>query len=214
MDGVLVDVRDSYRKAIQETVKFFTEKRPSPLEIQRLKEKGGYNNDWDLTEALVLARGKLAPKAEIVRKFQEFYLGRNGKPGLIENETWLLSKERLVDLQRKYCLGIVTGRPRAETVHVLKKFGVEQFFDVVVAMEDYPADKAKPDPYPVCLALKKLGAEDAVYVGDSVDDIDSAVRAGIDAVGCIPPGVPSESLKDLLITRGAQKVIQNINQLK
>jgi HAD superfamily phosphatase len=93
MDGVLVDVTDSYRKAIQETVGFFTGKKAQPEEIQKLKEHGGYNNDWDLTEAILLGRGKTAPKTQIISKFQELYLGAEEKAGFIENEKWLLPKE-------------------------------------------------------------------------------------------------------------------------
>ena len=101
MDGVLVDVSESYRKAIQETVKFFTGKSALLAEIQALKEKGGFNNDWDLTEAILLERGKVLPKAEIIRKFQEIYWGTDRKRGLIDNEKWLLPKEQLATLRKK-----------------------------------------------------------------------------------------------------------------
>jgi phosphoglycolate phosphatase-like HAD superfamily hydrolase len=96
---------------------------------------------------------------------------------------------------------------------VLKKFGVEALFDVVVAMEDYPPKKAKPDPYPIQLALEKLGTKEAVYVGDSVDDITAAKRAGIRAFGYIPSGVFAGQLKGLLLSRGAEKVLNNIKEI-
>ncbi len=214
LDGVLVDVTASYRKAIQETVRFFTGEIAGLKEIQQLKEKGGYNNDWDLTEAILISRSKSVPKTDVVKRFQELYLGTHGKPGFIENERWLLDHDKLVQLQRKYRLGIVTGRPRAETLYVLKKFSVEEVFDVIVAMEDYPADKAKPDPYPLCLALERLGLEKAVYVGDSVDDIIAAKRAGIEVIGCILPGVATNHLRKLLLTWGAKRVLNSINEIE
>ncbi|MCW4010380.1 MAG: TIGR01548 family HAD-type hydrolase [Candidatus Bathyarchaeota archaeon] len=213
MDGVLVDVTGSYRRAIQKTVQFFTGETVQPREIQELKERGGYNNDWDLTEAILISKGQKAPKKEIIQKFQEFYLGAEGESGLIENEKWLLRKEKIEELRKKHCLGIVTGRPREETVYVLRKFDVESLFDVVVAMEDYPPEKSKPDAYPITLALKKLGVQDAVYVGDSVDDIKAAVRAGVKAIGCVPPDVSAGELKELLYSMGAEKVLSNVNQV-
>jgi len=213
MDGVLVDVTDSYRKAIQETTQFFTGKTVEPSEIQAFKEKGGLNNDWDLTEAILLSRGKTVPKAGIIKKFQELYLGSDEKKGFIENEKWLLQKEKLVALHKQHKLGIVTGRPRAETLYVLKKFHMQNLFDVIVAMEDYPPEKTKPDPYPIKLAMEKLGLEDAVYVGDSVDDITAAKRAGVKAIGCIPSGVPLSHLGDLLLKNGAKEVLSNINDV-
>jgi HAD superfamily phosphatase len=213
LDGVLVDVSASYRKAIQETVRFFAHKPALAEEIQALKEKGGYNNDWDLTQAILRQRGKNLRRGEIVQKFQELYLGSEGKKGFIDNEKWLLPKKELATMHAKHCLGIVTGRPTFETSYVLKKFAVEDFFDVVVAMEDYPADKAKPDSTPIRLALEKLGAREAVYVGDSVDDIAAAKSAGIRAFGCIPPGVSAEPLGELLLRHGAEKVIGSIREI-
>ena len=95
-------------------------------------------------------------------------------------------------------LGIVTGRPRNEVLFALKKFGVEAFFDVVVAMEDYPAQRSKPDPFSLNLALEKLGKETAVYVGDSVDDMKAAKLANMRPIGCLPPGVKMNNLKTVL----------------
>ncbi len=214
MDGVLVDVSDSYRKTIQETIQFYTGKKAGTEEIQHLKEKGGYNNDWDLTEALLIGKGKLVPKTEIIKKFQELYLGVGGKAGFIENEKWLLAEEKLMSLKKKFYLGIVTGRPRTETLHVLKKFKVEGYFDIIVAMEDYPPEKAKPNPYPICLALERLRVKRAIYVGDSVDDVTSAKRANITAVGCIPPGVEANRLRAILLKAGAEKILNSVNEIE
>lgn len=213
MDGVLVDVSSSYRKAIQETVGFFTGKKAQLKEIQGFKQKGGYNNDWDLTEAILFTRGKTVPKLEIIEKFQEFYIGVEGKNGFIENEKWLLSVELLKQLHKKYSLGIVTGRPREEALFVLRKFEVENLFDVLVTMEDYPPEKAKPDPYSINLALIKIGKTEAIYVGDSVDDINAAKRANIKPVGCIPPGIPATQLKELLMKQGAKIILDDINAI-
>jgi len=213
MDGVLVDVRFSYRKAIQETVRFFTEEKALPREIQELKQQGGYNNDWDLTAAILHKKGKHIPKTEIVKKFQELYLGIEGKSGFIQNEKWLLPKIFLEQLHKKYELGIVTGRPKEETLFVLRKFQVENLFDVIVTMEDYPPEKAKPDPYPIKLALEKIGKKVAIYIGDSIDDIAAAKHAGVRAIGCIPPGIPENPLKDLLLRSGAEKVLNNVKEI-
>jgi HAD superfamily phosphatase len=213
MDGVLVDVTNSYRKTIQETVRHFTGKEATAVEIQRLKEKGGYNNDWDLTQTIIAGRGKTVTRAEVIQKFQELYLGTEGKRGLIESEEWLLSKEVLGLLCEKFQIGIVTGRPKKEAFFVLRKFKVASFFDVVVAMEDYPTERSKPDPYPVKLALERIGKSKVIYVGDSVDDITSAKRAGIRAIGCIPPGADRDRLTELLLKTGAEAVLDKIDDI-
>lgn len=54
IDGVLVDVSDSYRRAIIETVSHVHAESVSQDTVQLFKEAGGFNNDWELTDALAL----------------------------------------------------------------------------------------------------------------------------------------------------------------
>ncbi len=64
MDGVLIDVSKSYRKAIQKTVQIYMEtclgfKRTKEdwitnEEISLFKSVGGFNSDWDLTSGILL----------------------------------------------------------------------------------------------------------------------------------------------------------------
>ncbi len=63
MDGVLIDVSDSYRTATRATVQFYFERLlgltpfagdlVSRDDVTALKLAGGFNNDWDLTTALI-----------------------------------------------------------------------------------------------------------------------------------------------------------------
>ena len=53
MDGVLVEVTDSYRETIRATVRHFTGEEVSQRLIQEFKNQGGWNNDWDLVSALI-----------------------------------------------------------------------------------------------------------------------------------------------------------------
>jgi HAD superfamily phosphatase len=63
IDGVLIDVRDSFMKAICKTVQFYfkeilgfqgSQNLINPEETEYFKNAGGFNNDWDLTSAVVL----------------------------------------------------------------------------------------------------------------------------------------------------------------
>ena len=96
---------------------------------------------------------------------------------------------------------------------VLRKFGVEKLFDVVIAMEDYPPEKSKPDPYPISLAVGKLGTTKGIYVGDSVDDIIAAKRAGVKAIGCVSPGVCKSRLEEVLLKCGAETILKKISDI-
>jgi HAD superfamily phosphatase len=54
IDGVLVDVADSYRRAIVESVDRVYGRTIDDAAIQQFKNAGGFNNDWELTEAAAL----------------------------------------------------------------------------------------------------------------------------------------------------------------
>jgi histidinol-phosphate aminotransferase len=212
LDGVLVDVSQSYRVAIKKTAEHFTGKEVSFAEIENYKRMGGYNNDWDLTEALIQANGKSVLREEIIRVFQEYYVGSNFN-GLIKNERWLLPSRILEDLHKKFRLGIVTGRPRQEVRYVLKKFAVNRYFDVIIDMEEM-RDKQKPNPFGIKLALEKIQAKRAMYIGDTVDDITAASSAGIVPIAVLPPQAKDErELIEILKQAGARKVLNDINEL-
>ncbi|MFB6356416.1 MAG: TIGR01548 family HAD-type hydrolase [bacterium] len=69
IDGVIVDVHDSYRRAIMDTVEDFTGVRPPDETIQSLKDAGGFNNDWEVTYALVL--WNLIPETDRVLSYSD-----------------------------------------------------------------------------------------------------------------------------------------------
>jgi len=54
VDGVLVDVADSYRRAIVEAVEYVYGDSIRREEVQQFKDAGGFNNDWELTYAAAL----------------------------------------------------------------------------------------------------------------------------------------------------------------
>ena len=207
MDGVLVDVGQSYRTAIQKTAEFFTKQEVTKEQIQEFKMKGGFNDDWDLTQAIIKSRGMDLTKEKVVEKFQEVYFQ------VRDTEKWLLDKEVLSELKKKFKLGIVTGRPKDEAIYVLENNNVTDDFEFMIGMEEMEG-KQKPNPFGILEAMKALNVENAVYIGDTVDDIMAAKNAEIDGIGVYPPGFKSEELKKLMIENGAKVVLDNVNQIK
>lgn len=76
-----------------------------------------------------------------------------------------------------WAMGVCTNKPEAATHQILKAFGIDQFFGAVVGGDS--TDVIKPDPKPLLTCIEKLGADGAVYVGDSEVDAACAQRAGI-----------------------------------
>jgi HAD superfamily hydrolase (TIGR01548 family) len=54
IDGVLIDVADSYRRAIVESIEHVYGESIEYEHIQLFKDAGGFNNDWELTYAAAL----------------------------------------------------------------------------------------------------------------------------------------------------------------
>lgn len=220
MDGVLVDVSRSYRRAIEETVEQFTGRRILPGTIQRYKNGGGFNDDWKLTHAIITDTSMSVPLSRVIEEFQRRYRGENWdgfiaeEPPLIETETL----ERLCTPDR--IMGIVTGRPEAEARWTIDRFGWKKYFPLVIAKEKQEG-RFKPDAFPLQHALAILAAvgrqlqpEVCAYIGDTVDDMSSARAAGMWAIGFIPPYVEQkEDLAQLLRAHGAQVILYDADEL-
>ena len=184
MDGVLADVRRSYREAIARTCAAFGVKAGN-AEIGAAKAAGHANDDWAVTHALVAAGGVGASFEEVKRRFEKLYQGDDSNPGLRRHETLIPDPALLEDLARSYRLGIVTGRPRRDAERFLREQGVRGLFSAVVCREDGPL---KPNPEPVRIALELLEARTAWLLGDTPDDVRAAVGAGVVPVGVVPEG--------------------------
>jgi HAD superfamily hydrolase (TIGR01548 family) len=211
MDGVLVDVTESYRAAIQATVKHFTGDEPSHQEIQDWKNRGGWNDDWQLSTRMIQERGGNTPYDEVVEYFQKLFHG-DGTDGLILREQWLASDGLFERLADRHHLAVFTGRLRWEANVTLDRF-LPARFDPVVGADD--VSRTKPDPeglHKICAALSH---GKCWYVGDTVDDARASSAAKIPFIGIASKGNPRyEELVELLRAEGAVAVLDDINSLE
>ena len=187
MDGVLAHVGGSYRAAIIQTGAHFGV-TVTGEDISVAKAKGGANNDWVLTQRLCSEGGKEVEFQAVKDKFEELYQGVPGVPGLHTLETLIPAAGLLHELKARCPKGmaVVTGRPRRDCEKFINDFGLKGLFKACVCMEDGPP---KPDPGPVRRALEALGvpAAEALMIGDTPDDIRSAVAAGAVGIGVLTP---------------------------
>ena len=129
MDGVLVDVTESYRETIARTVEHFTGARPTHERIQEVKNAGGWNDDWKLSHHMVREAGVEAAFEDVVSHFQSVFLG-NGRvrAGLMLRERWVAQPGVLEKLHEHFDFAVFTGRPKLEAELTLRplcaRFGV------------------------------------------------------------------------------------------
>ncbi|WP_138007089.1 TIGR01548 family HAD-type hydrolase [Halalkalirubrum salinum] len=272
IDGVLVDVSGSYRRAIVESIERVYGETIDPEAIQAFKNAGGFNNDWELTYAAALfmlaretgatvsvetftdriaAEGGGLEAAEAVTEaldgidaavfdrwdrdrlhetFQTLYLGTElyteleggappfDAPGYIHDEPVLLSTAVRDELTEAYNVGVVTGRPRAEAEIALDRVGLEIPPVHRFTMDDW--EHGKPHPAALVRLADRFESESVVFVGDTLDDIETAVNADeadpdrtYAGIGALTGGLTGEEGRSAFEAAGAAAVIESINDL-
>ena len=71
MDGVLVDVTESYRETIAQTVEHSPARAITREQIQEYKNQGGWNDDWQLSHHMVTEAGIDVPFEDVKELFPE-----------------------------------------------------------------------------------------------------------------------------------------------
>ena len=145
-----------------------------------------YSPNWHLTySALGLAEERWA---EADARWLEHY--GEEEVALIEGAPDALRRVRGAGLRA----GLVTSGDRLRVSRELAGLGVAALFDVLVCAEDTVRRKPHPEALLLALERMRLSPGEAVYVGDSPEDVQMAQAAGVTAVG-VPGGFPNrESL--------------------
>ena len=211
MDGVLVDVTESYRETIARTVLHFTGTAITHERIQQYKNEGGWNDDWRLSHHIVTSAGMDIPFEQVKAHFQKLFLG-NGD-GLMQRERWVARPGALERLNQQFRFALFTGRPKAEAQMTLTRFAPELDFSPIIGMYEVSNHKPAPDGL--------LGIRDAYpgsklfYVGDTVDDARCARAAGVPFIGIAAPSNPLYiDLVFLFQEAGAYAIVDDINYLE
>jgi len=275
IDGVVVDVADSYRRAIVESIEHVYGDSIEFEDIQKFKNAGGFNNDWDLTYAAalyVLARrakpalsietytgmiaasgGGLEAAQTVVADeldpadreraladwdrdrlhdvFQQLYLGddlyrrlEDGEPdadldttGYIHDEPLLLDVDTRAAFDA-WNLGILTGRPSAEADIALDRAGLDIPDEHRFTMDDW--EQGKPHPSALVTLAERFDAERVVFVGDTLDDVRTAMNAAeadpsrtYHGVGVLTGGLTGEEGRRRFEKAGATAVLDSVNDL-
>ncbi len=195
MDGVLIDTSESYDLCISETVLYFTKNKLKVGKISELREKGGFNNDWDLTNGLIKQQGIEVEFDEIKNKFQQFY------QDFKVNEINFLTNKEL--FSSSYTTAIITGRPSNEARDGIKQLGIKPNY--IISADD--VKQQKPSPEGINWLKNNTNKTDMWFIGDTVDDM----QAG-QASNCVCIGIGKNS--ENLYKSGADIVLENINQLE
>ena len=187
VDGVLVDVRESFWRSALDTVRHLTGKRVSWAELQKWKNKPGNNDDWSMVSHWATALGRPTTYEEARDAFQQFYWDYNGRPGNVRREKMLVTAKQVEKWARRFELALFTGRTRREFAFTFDNWPASRYFKQVVTMDDVWRKKPYPDGLLKILAGREPNT--ALYAGDNIDDALAARAARVPFVAIIPPDV-------------------------
>lgn len=202
LDDTLVDTSESFDTVVAFLVKKWSDFPLGKNELTALRAEGGYNDDWVATQELLKRRG-VAMSFEVIRQEgQRVYLKL-----AYETETLLLPEEKLAALKKRFRLLIVTGREQGEYQPIWAE-RLAPYFEAVVCAGDYPELALKPSPDYLTQTVKHHNLSWACYIGNSVDDMQAAVAAGL-----LPIGVAQTQSAERLTEAGAKTVVSKISHL-
>ena len=86
---------------------------------------------------------------------------------------------------RNLKLAIASTKHRHRITSILAKFGLHEYFSVIVGGEDVSAHK--PDPMVILQTLDRLGLEasECLYIGDNIVDAQAAEKADVDFIAVL-----------------------------
>ena len=184
VDGVLVDVRQSFWRSALETMRFLTGKRVTWEEFYKWKNKPGNNDDWRMVSNWATAVGRPTTYEDARDAFQRFYWDCDGRPGNVRREKMLVTPKQIERWAARFELNLFTGRTRREFTYSFDRWAGTRHFRTVITMDDVARKKPFPDGL-----LKILGKRDpgsALYLGDNVDDGLAAQAARVPFMAILP----------------------------
>jgi phosphoglycolate phosphatase len=124
---------------------------------------------------------------------------------LFEQTQPLLSKLKAQGIK----VGMVSSKFRYRIEDVFRRDHVDQYFDVIIGVED--SKKAKPDPDGLLLVIETLGVHknDVLYVGDSVIDGKTAQAAQTDFAAVLTGTTGKAEFADI----PCKVIVDNLSEL-
>ena len=145
---------------------------------------------------------------ELVKKYREFY----NAGGIFDCKVYSGMEDLLSSLNMAgKTLVVATSKPEDKAVRVLRHFGLDKEFKLIVG-DDQECTRANKEDI-IQLVLEKLGnpnADDVVMIGDRRYDVTGAKKFSITAVGVT---FGYGGMKELMES-GANYIVNNVKELK
>ncbi len=106
-------------------------------------------------------------------------------------------KRALRGMKKKFKLAVGSGNTKRMLNRFLSRFGLDEYFDLVVSGDE--VRRGKPNPDMLIKAMRHFDVEpkEAVYVGDAKSDIVAAKKAGMRSVAVLTGALTREEAEML-----------------
>ena len=199
MDGTLLDTLADLTAAVNHTLEQYGYPRRTIEQVRK-----GLGNGAAKLVAAMLPQGEETPGfADIMRDYRAWYQAH----ACVETCPYPGVPEMLERLRQRGCkVAIVSNKPHGAACEL-----AERFFPGVPTFGERPETPRKPAPDMVFHALAALGAgkENAVYVGDSEVDVQTARNAGLPVIG-VAWGFRG---REALAAAGAETIVDTVAEL-
>ncbi len=178
LDGTLVDTAAEIAESVNLTLR---EEGLPTIPATQVRDWIGKGTAWLFGKALEAATGDagIRTSAHYARLYPRFLQNYDDLTGCM-SAPYPGAKSALLELHQSGCrLGVVTNKERSLTLRLLDCHGLSKAFEVLVAGGDTPQGKPSPLPLQLALRLAGVAAEDALFVGDSSNDVAASRNAGV-----------------------------------
>lgn len=169
LDGTLLDTLDDLADSVNHVLSEFGYPARSREEVRRFVGNGA-------RRLMALSVPEGADVDAALAAFQPYY----GAHCQIKTKPYDGIMEALAELAQKYPIAIVSNKPD----HAVKTLCAE-YFPGICAMGESTDCPRKPAPDMVLKAMRALGVEKGIYVGDSEVDVQTAKNAGVPCVSVL-----------------------------
>ncbi|MBA3749635.1 MAG: HAD-IA family hydrolase [Nitrosopumilus sp.] len=189
-------------------------------DIENIKIKLGYPKDDNIISTVFneIFYGPDLFRKQFNKKPKYYF----DKP-LINNDKIIIKEKTIQDLSKEFNgkLILVSGRSKIASYFTLNKF-VDYFIkDACIFLEDERREYSKPNTYAMHRVFNQLKLKNAIYVGDSIEDLlmvekfrDESNGRKIIFCGVYGTNISSsEDLKRLWELKGADIIVENVNDI-
>jgi phosphoglycolate phosphatase len=198
LDGTLIDSKRDIAESVNYAFKKLHIPQKRYSEIYKFIGNGGEQLIRDVIDKRY---EDLVP--EVVRIYREYY-----KNHVVVYTKLYPGVKRILKYYMNKIKVVITNKYGYLTREILKRLKIDEYFDRIVGWEDTEAHKPSPEPILEVIQQYGISKEEAIVIGDGVQDIKAAKNACVDCCGVLYGFTKKEELIKEAPTYVVEKIVE------